>query len=65
MAKRKDSTVQAADNFRLKVIQYEPLSVTNPAQIVVINAGAGIPQALYEPFANWLADHGIPSFTYD
>jgi predicted alpha/beta hydrolase len=65
MAKLQNSSVQAEDGFPLAVSYYEPFGNAVHHRVALINAGAGIPRSLYEPFAVWLADNGIPTATYD
>jgi predicted alpha/beta hydrolase len=59
------SLIQAADGYRLEVATYASSLHSVPPCVAIINSGAGIPKAFYEPFASWLARQGIPTITYD
>jgi len=65
MAKRADVIIEAEDGYPLEVTSYSPIRRDHFPAVNVINSGAGIPKAVYEPFAGWLADHGLPTFIYD
>ena len=53
------------DDYPLEVAHYHPFHKRSTNVVVVINSGAGIGKSLYEPFACWLADHGVSVIAYD
>jgi predicted alpha/beta hydrolase len=57
--------IVAADGYAVECSLYEPFDRRAPGAVVVVNSGAGIPRTLYESFASWLADCGMPTITYD
>ena len=65
MAKRTNAIIEAADGYPLEVTGYSPIRIEDFPAVTVVNSGAGIPKSVYEPFAAWLADHGLPTLTYD
>jgi predicted alpha/beta hydrolase len=65
VAKRTNVMIEASDGYPLEVTGYVPITGQVFSAVTVINSGAGIPKSLYEPFASWLADYGIPTLTYD
>ena len=65
MARLTFESILAADCFRLAVAYFDSFRKTDSSRVVVVNAGAGVSQAFYAPFAAWLADQGIPVILYD
>ncbi|MEO8486598.1 MAG: alpha/beta fold hydrolase [Betaproteobacteria bacterium] len=57
--------VPATDGYPLAATLWHPAAGAPCARTVVVNAGAGIPARYYARFAAWLADHGVPTLTYD
>ena len=55
----------SGDRYPLEVACYAPFAKSPIETAIVINAGAGINKRLYEPFACWLADHGLAVYAYD
>ena len=65
MARLSVESVQTLDGYRIAAHLYAPFARGKFDEVAVVNSGAGIPRTLYEPFASWLADSGIPTITYD
>lgn len=65
MARLTIKSVPALDGYPLEVAYYEPYRRFHYEFVNVLNSGAGIPKSFYESFASWLADEGLPTFTYD
>lgn len=55
----------ARDGYRLVGTMYNTRETSYPSRVVLINSGAGISASYYGRFAGWLAEKGIPTFTYD
>ena len=56
---------RAADGYTLGGLLYAPAHGPAPERVAVLHPGAGIAQVRYQHFARFLADAGIPAFTYD
>lgn len=56
---------RALDGYELGGMLYEPRSPSAAGQVAVLHPGAAIPQSRYRHFARFVADAGIPVFTYD
>ena len=65
MARLSLESVQTLDGYRVAAYLYAPFARGKFNEVAVLNSGAGIPRALYESFASWLADSGVPTITYD
>lgn len=57
--------ITAIDGYVLGAHLYHGSSRESPATVGIINAGAGLRQRYYAPFAEYLAEAGIPTLTYD
>ncbi|CAG0961346.1 hypothetical protein BURK1_00736 [Burkholderiales bacterium] len=57
--------IPATDGYPLAATLWHPDTGASPARYVAVNAGAGIPARYYDRFADWLADRGLPTLTYD
>ena len=55
----------ASDGYLLSATLFCSPTAPSNDRAAVMNAGAGIPAAYYARFADWLADRGIPTLTYD
>jgi predicted alpha/beta hydrolase len=55
----------ALDGFELRGTLYSAAGNGAPRTVVLINAGGGVPAALYARFARHLAAQGFPTFAYD
>jgi predicted alpha/beta hydrolase len=55
----------ALDGFRLTGLLFEPKGRLHRATATVVNCGAGIPASNYRPFAQFLAESGVPTLIYD
>ena len=58
-------TFSALDGFQLGGILYRPTIANLPSQVIVFNTGGGIAAVRYRRFAQFMADAGVPVFTYD
>lgn len=56
---------RAPDGYELGGLLYEAHGAPAPRQVAVLHPGAAIPQLRYRHFARFLAEAGIPVFTYD
>ena len=65
MARLTVESIAASDEFRIEANFHEPFARTSFDAAAVVNSGAGIPKTLYDSFASWLADNGVPTVTYD
>ena len=65
MPAAKPFVARASDGFILNGSAWSSADNADSGLVAIINAGAGIPAIYYHPFASWLADQGIPTYTYD
>ena len=57
--------VPAHDGYELAGTLYTPARAAAPRHVVVLHCGAAIPATRYRRFARFLAEHGVPTLTYD
>jgi predicted alpha/beta hydrolase len=55
--------LRASDDYRLAATLYRPADP--PLAIVVIACATGVRRSYYDPFARYLADHGLAALTFD
>jgi predicted alpha/beta hydrolase len=65
MARPSITQIQSEDGYRIEANVFASYARRRYDAVAVINSGAGIPKALYEPFASWLAENGLLTVTYD
>ncbi len=66
MAKITNFKITASDGVQLAAALYAPDVVQADCSLkVLLNAATGAPRSYYEPFANFLTDHGIHVLLYD
>lgn len=56
-------TLRTRDGHELAARAYVPSGPVHRA--VLIGAAMGVPQRFYQPFATWLAEHGVAVLTFD
>ncbi len=57
--------IAATDGYLLGARLYADELLCDPATVAIVNAGAGLRQRYYAPFATYLSQIGIPTLTYD
>jgi len=57
--------IRALDGYELGAILYSARTGAAPRRAAVLHGGAGIPAQLYQRFARFLAQSGMPVLTYD
>ena len=57
-------SITTHDGFTLQASGYEPPGELHP-KLVIINPTATVSQEFYTPFAQYLAERGLPTVTYD
>ncbi|MEQ1647508.1 MAG: alpha/beta fold hydrolase [Hyphomicrobiaceae bacterium] len=65
MTKPRTIMFPAADGYRLTGQIYLPSPGTNSGPVTIIGSATGVPQRFYGRFANYLAEHGRPTITFD
>ncbi len=65
IAQADDFVLPAGDGFPLSARIWRRRDTSEPTTVALVNAGAGIVRGYYDPFAEYLADSGVPTVTYD